>query len=131
MIEHIVLLKTKRPLSDEEKGTIRSKLMQIPGVLSFTAGENYTKRGLEYNTGIVVRITTKEAEAAYQTHPIHIEVRDTILKPLIVKGSESTPPILAVDYECPAPVAGLFSTTAAAGLAAGILVGYAIAKVMR
>ena len=127
MIEHVVLAKMHRPLSEEEKSTIEKKLLTIPGVLAVTAGENYTTRALEYTTGIIVRLTTKEAEAAYQTHPVHVEVRDTILKPLVIKGTESTPPVLAMDYECARPMEwkGLM-LGAAAG--AGMLVGFAIAK---
>ena len=43
----------------------------------------------------MVTLTSKEAEAAYQTHPQHVHVRDKILKPLF--SGEN--PVLAMDYE--------------------------------
>mmetsp|Transcript_13175 Transcript_13175/g.33763 ORF Transcript_13175/g.33763 Transcript_13175/m.33763 type:complete len:128 (+) Transcript_13175:103-486(+) len=125
MIEHVVFCKLSRPLTKVEKEALRSKLMTIPGVLSVTCGPNYTKRGLEYTFGIVVRLTTKKAEEAYQVHPVHCEVRDTILKPLIVKGTETTPPILVVDYECDSPKDWRPVMVSAA---AGLLLGFAVAK---
>ena len=51
MIEHIVLFKTKRAFSGEEKATLSSRLKQIPGVLDISIGQNYTTRALEYNQG--------------------------------------------------------------------------------
>jgi len=135
MIEHVVLCKTTRSFTVEEKTSICNQIKQIPGVLSITVGANYTARGLEYNTGIVVRLTSKEAEVAYQTHPIHVGVRDSIIKPLIDKGTDGTPPILVVDYECADVAPGSLTGAAPApvyhaavcGLAVGALIGCAAA----
>ena len=135
MIEHVVLCKTTRSFTVEEKTSICNQIKQIPGVLSITVGANYTTRGLEYNTGIVVRLTSKEAEVAYQTHPIHVSVRDSIIKPLIDKGTDGTPPILVVDYECadiaPASLIGAVPAevyhAAVCSLAVGALIGCAVA----
>ena len=82
-VQHIVLLKTVRPLTTDESTALRTKLMQIPGVLEVSSGANYTQRSQGFNIGIIVTLNSKEAEAAYQTHPIHVEVRDTIIKPLL------------------------------------------------
>jgi len=127
VVEHIVLAKLERELTGAEKAKMRAKLLEIPGVINVTAGTNYTSRGLEYNTGIIVRLASAEAEKAYQTHPVHVEVRDTILKPLIIKGTETTPPVLAVDYEC-TPVKQLDWMSVAVGVTAGVLVGVMLAK---
>ncbi len=132
MIEHVVLCKMARPLTGEEKQSIYDQLKQIPGVLGVTAGANYTTRGLEYNTGIVVRLSSKEAEVAYQTHPIHVSVRDNLLKPLLVKGTDGTPPILVVDYEAPdSCVMPARLPAAMCGLAVGVLLGCALALTKR
>ena len=100
LVEHVVLLKTTRAYTSDEKQEIASRLLTIPGVISISMGQNYTKRALEYSTGFIVRFESMEAEIAYREHPVHVHVRDTLLKPTIAKGAETTPPILAMDYEC-------------------------------
>lgn len=102
-VEHIVLLKTSRPIGESEHAAIMGLASTVPGVISVSVGDNYTDRGLGYSIGIVVRLTSKEAEAAYQTHPEHVRVRDTIIKPLLRQqescgGYEANNAILAVDY---------------------------------
>jgi hypothetical protein len=78
---------------------------------------------------IVVRLTSKEAEAAYQTHPVHVDVRDNIIIPVLnKKGSDGTPPVLAVDYvfdhpECPIDWRGFALMGATVGFLAGAIVG--------
>jgi CRISPR/Cas system-associated exonuclease Cas4 (RecB family) len=50
-VEHIVLFKTTRAFTKEERTSICSKIKQIPGVLDISVGQNYTTRSLEYNQG--------------------------------------------------------------------------------
>ena len=95
-VEHLVLLKVKRPPTEEELKRIQS-LTAIKGVAFVSAGPNYTKRGQGYNFGIVVRLTSKEAEAAYQTDPLHVDVRDSVIKPLL--DTSQPAPVIAMDYE--------------------------------
>mmetsp|Transcript_17643 Transcript_17643/g.31657 ORF Transcript_17643/g.31657 Transcript_17643/m.31657 type:complete len:144 (+) Transcript_17643:30-461(+) len=98
-VVHIVLLQVADPTDPK---TLRSmeeavKTMQtIPGVTGASFGPNYTQRGKGYNFGFVVRFESKESEAKYQVHPDHVRVRDTLIKPLVVKGGAG---VLALDYE--------------------------------
>ena len=95
-VEHLVLLKVKRPPTDEEVAKIQS-LTAIRGVVWVSCGSNYTKRGQGYNYAIVVRLTSKEAEEAYQKDPLHENVRDNVIKPLV--DTSQPAPLLAIDYE--------------------------------
>ena len=95
MIEHLVLFKLSRPMTAAEMQSAIGKLKRIPGVAAVTIGENYTQRGQGFNAASRITLTSKEAEACYQTHPLHVEARDTIIKPLLTGES----PVLAIDYE--------------------------------
>ena len=119
-IEHLVLLKLQRPFNEQELERIMS-LTSIAGVCWISCGENYTKRGLGYNYGIAVRFTREEAEVAYQTHPLHVAVRDEVIKPLI--DATQPNPILAMDYAHEqAPRLKLAAVSFALGLLVGVLV---------
>ena len=128
-VEHIVLFKTSRSFTADEIAEIRTRLLKIPGVLSVSVGMNYTKRALEYAAGVVVRLTTKEAEVAYQTHPQHIYVRDNLLKPVMITGTDSNPPVLAMDYQFHESVS-IFNWQVLAGFVCGAAVG-CLAMAMR
>ena len=85
-VEHLVLLKLTRLPTEEERDQIAS-LQSLHGVVSVVQGENYTTRGQGYNYAIVIRLTSKEAEVAYQTTPLHVKVRDEVIIPLLVKDT--------------------------------------------
>ena len=121
-VEHLVLLQTKRTPSEHEIATLHS-VSKIPGVLGVTCGNNYTARGRGYNFAIVVRLESKEAEVEYQKHPIHVKVRDEVVKPLIVSADG----ILAIDYEC-SPKRAPLDWRFAVGCALGCAVGYVFAR---
>ena len=99
-IEHVVLMKASRPFSEAETAEVMG-LKEIPGVVSVSCGPNYTKRGQGYTLAVVVRLTTKEAEEGYQTHPEHVRVRDSIIAPLV--AAAEAPKVLVVDYEHEVP----------------------------
>ena len=67
------------PPTAAEADRIVTDVKKIPGVAFVAIGANYTQRGLGYNYGISVRLTSKEAEAAYQSHPIHVALRDEVI----------------------------------------------------
>ena len=124
-VEHIVLLKTTRAFTVAEKAEVITSLRRIPGVIEVTIGANYTSRALEYTSGVIVRLSSREAEAAYQTHHEHVRVRDTILKPLLCKGSDGTPPVLAMDYDADGAPPRSWQLLGAAAL---VLAGVALAR---
>ena len=69
---------------------------------------------------MVVRLTREEAEAAYQTHPLHVAVRDEVIKPNV--DTTKADPILAVDYaHHQKPKLALLSIGFVAGLVVGAL----------
>mmetsp|Transcript_49422 Transcript_49422/g.105538 ORF Transcript_49422/g.105538 Transcript_49422/m.105538 type:complete len:134 (-) Transcript_49422:364-765(-) len=125
-VDHIVLLKLARPLEAGEIAKVK-ELAKVPGlgVQSVSCGENYTTRGQGFNYAIVVRFENQEAEKAYQTHPEHVKLKETVLKPLI-KGES---PLLAIDFVDTRPVCpfGMRSFTAM-GFAAGAIVGACVMK---
>ena len=112
-------------------------------MLEVSSGANYTQRSQGFNTGIIVTLDSKEAEAAYQTHPIHVEVRDTIIKPLLTGLSlhalgpdkrllashicalcAGEKPLLALDYLHEQPVCPIdWRSFLAIGLAIGFVLG--------
>lgn len=100
-VEHLVLLKTKRSPTAEEAERIAS-LTTVPGVCFIAAGDNYTARGQGFNYGISVRFISPEAEVKYQTHPLHVAVRDEVIKPLL--DTSQSNPILAMDFEHTQPL---------------------------
>ena len=88
-----MLLKVKRPLTEEELHTVADGHQ---GRRLRLGGPNYTKRGQGYNFGIV-GASRVEAEAAYQTDPLHVDVRDSVINPLL--DTSQPAPVLAMDYE--------------------------------
>ena len=130
VVEHIVLLKTSRPFNQDEIRSIGAAIMSIPGVLSISVGNNYTTRGLEYTSGIVVRLKDKDTEKAYQMHPEHIRVRDELIKPVLRKGTDTTPPVIAMDYVFDAPEPEMSKTVllCAAFGALGVAAGMALSR---
>ena len=65
LVEHIVLLKVARPLSEAELTELRSLITGIPGVLRFSAGPNYTSRGQVSCSDICRRASVE--------HTLHVE----------------------------------------------------------
>jgi hypothetical protein len=125
-VAHLVLLKLQRPFDAEALAHIHS-LRSVAGVKSISCGDNYTTRGCGYNYAITVVFDSKASEAAYQTHPLHVEVRDKTIKPALDPGASS--PVCAVDYEydkpeCPFGWRSFFT----AGFGAGVLAGIVLAR---
>lgn len=99
-VTHIVLLKLRADVTNAELAEFKHQaesLDKLEGVLGITSGRNYTMRGLGYNYAVVVQCISKEAEAAYQVHPLHIEVRDHALGKVIDHKAENR--ACVVDFE--------------------------------
>ena len=117
-VEHLVLVKVKRPFTPEEVSRMQA-LRALDGVCWISCGANYTHRGLGYNYGITVRFTREEAEVAYQEHPMHVAVREEVIKPNVDMSQPN--PILAIDYVHDQPPRyGLLALGFACGLLAGV-----------
>lgn len=95
MVEHIVVMKLKPEVTEEQKNeliaTLRGLKGKTPGMIDLTAGETFTDRHQGYTVGLVVRFEDKEALETYGPHPAHVPVKE-----LVVSLSES---VVVVDYE--------------------------------
>ena len=64
-------------------------LAKIPGVVKFHAGKMVASPRpvveQSYSVALNLVFTTQKAEAAYQTHPKHVEFVETFVKPLVKK----------------------------------------------
>ncbi|WRS27096.1 Dabb family protein [Oscillospiraceae bacterium MB08-C2-2] len=84
MIRHIVLWtiqdgvngRTKQQAGEEIKATAYAMAPKIPGLLHLEIGFNY-KEG-EYDLALYSEFESKEAEAAYQTHPEHLKLKAVV-----------------------------------------------------
>ncbi|MBP0011634.1 MAG: Dabb family protein [Roseofilum sp. SBFL] len=96
MIEHIVLFQFKPDASSESLSAVVSRLRElkgkIPQILALSCGENFCDRAQGFTHGLVARFQDSTSLQAYQDHPAHQEVVQTLIKPIAVN-------ILAMDYE--------------------------------
>ena len=83
MVRHIVLWKLKDAQASNAAGhaaSLRSRfkalLGVVPGLESIEVGVNY-KPG-EYDLCLVADFADKPSEAAYQTHPEHLKIKEII-----------------------------------------------------
>ncbi len=80
MLSHVVLFWTKPGVERASERLIecaRNTLAKIPGLLGFHIGVMVpSERAVvdqSYQVGLLIQLPDKAAEAAYQTHPLHIE----------------------------------------------------------
>lgn len=96
MLEHIVLFKWQENASAEAIAEAIVALQEmkgkIPSIVDLSCGENFCDRARGYTHGLVVRFRDREGLEEYQTHPIHQDIVEKLIKPIIDE-------ILAVDYE--------------------------------
>ena len=82
MITHVVLFNFKDP-SDAEAA--RQKLLgmagQIPGLDWIEAGLDVTRSERSYHLALITRHPTQADLAAYQVHPVHVEVAGFVKAP--------------------------------------------------
>ncbi len=89
MVEHIVLLKLKADVTDEQLATLSEALLgmaaEIPGIDSITAGTNNSPEGKSqgYTYGFIVRFVDVAARDAYLPHPFHRQVAGEHIRPLV------------------------------------------------
>lgn len=99
MIRHIVMWKLRdgahgldrRACAEAVKERLEAMRGRIPGLLRVEAGVDLDAPGAAHDVVLVSDFTDREALAAYQTHPVHEEV-----KAFIVAAAEAR---AVVDYE--------------------------------
>ncbi|MBP0016124.1 MAG: Dabb family protein [Cyanobacteria bacterium SBLK] len=96
MIEHIVLFKWQENASSEAIATAISALQEmkgrIPAIVDLSCGENFSDRARGYTHGLVVRFRDREGLEVYQPHPLHQNIIEKLIKPIVAE-------VLAIDYE--------------------------------
>ncbi len=84
MVKHIVFWKltdeAKREnpqgLTEDLQGRFKALLGLVDGLTAIELGTNYN--GSEYDLALVCEFETRQAEAAYQTHPAHLAIKDRV-----------------------------------------------------
>lgn len=95
-IEHVVLFKLKTEAPEAKKMELMKSLLalqaSIPGILSASAGVNFSARAQGYTHAFVARFEDRPALDHYISHPAHMAVVEHQVKPL-------SDGVLAVDYD--------------------------------
>lgn len=88
MVKHIILWKLNENLSPEEKATVRKNIKEqleslkgkVPGLTEITV---HTAPLPSSNAEVMLDSTLENEEAlkGYQTHPEHVKVADTYVRP--------------------------------------------------
>lgn len=96
MVEHLVLLKLKPGASEQKTQAmleaVRGLKAKMDGIVDLTAGPNYSDRAKGFTHGVMVRFRDREALAKYLPHPIHQQVVQEHIKPILDE-------VIVVDYE--------------------------------
>ncbi len=77
MIRHVVMfwLKDKARI-DETVGILESMRGKIPGLLQIHAGKDFTRSDRSCDICLDTAFESREALDTYQTHPVHMPVRE-------------------------------------------------------
>ncbi len=96
MVEHIVLFKWKEgtPASaiDGVMTALRALQKDIEGIVSLSAGKDFSGRGQGYTHCLHVQFESRAALDAYGPHPSHQTVVQNLINPI-------RDAVLAFDYE--------------------------------
>jgi hypothetical protein len=91
-VEHVVIVWLKSPGNAEHRRRIITEsevLRDIPGVSGLRAGEVVAgDRDIvdsSFDVALIVSFTSETAMQAYLTHPVHVELVEQTLKPLVKK----------------------------------------------
>jgi len=94
-VTHLVWIKFNADVTPEtadgHMAALRSLERSVPGIVSLTAGANFTDRANGCTHGLAVVLTDKAALATYATHPNHVEVATALRQDAVLQ---------ALDYEC-------------------------------
>jgi hypothetical protein len=91
-VEHVVIVWLKEPGNSAARNRIieaSQVLTEIPGVLSLRAGTVIASErpivDSSFDVALVISFTDRAALAAYLGHPLHVELVETVLKPLVAR----------------------------------------------
>lgn len=100
MIEHIVLLKLKEGVTEEQTQELVDGLNKLrdvmPGILDVSGGYNSSPEGKNagFTYGFIVRFGDSAARDGYLPHPEHLKLAKTLVRPI-------ADDVLVFDYEVP------------------------------
>ena len=96
MIDHLVTIKIRQDAPTDSVKRIVAALKTLPAaipeIVELTAGENFSPRSNGHHLGLFVRFHDRKGLATYATHPAHVEVVESLIKPAMEA-------IHVVDYE--------------------------------
>lgn len=99
MLKHIVLMKLKEDLSEQEVNVIFTGLAQLkktlPGIMNFSYGKNIGSEGRNkgYTHVFCMDFVDEDYLQAYLEHPKHLQVKECI-----VAGLQDDDGLLVMDY---------------------------------
>ena len=96
-VHHIVLVAVKENLSNDQINDMLNgvySLSAIKGVVSVTVGANIPEnsRADGYTHGFDIVLDSKESLVSYAVDPLHVDVKEKYIKPIISK-------IMAIDIQ--------------------------------
>jgi hypothetical protein len=95
VLSHLILVKIKPEATEEQKQALIAGfrgLSAIPGVVSCSAGTNFSARAQGYEIGCSMVFTDHDAYAGYGPHELHQSLIANLLRPI----SDGT---LMLDYD--------------------------------
>lgn len=95
MVSHLILVKIKPEATEQQRKDLvagLNSLKGIPGVVSCSAGENFSARSEGYGIGCSMVFTDRDALAAYGPHELHQTMVANNLRPI-------SDGVLLFDYE--------------------------------
>lgn len=98
MVEHVVLLKLKEGVTEEQTQAMMDGLAKlkeiIPGMMAVSGGYNNSPEDKNggLNFGFIVRFSDISARDGYVPHPEHQELAKTLVRPIVDD-------VLVFDYE--------------------------------
>lgn len=91
MIRHIALFHFADDVTAEDIAELDAALGQLPSIVptikSFDTGRNLGITGGAWNYAVVADFVSEADYSIYATHPDHIEIVDTVVKPMITDAA--------------------------------------------
>lgn len=103
MINHIVLLRFKKNISNQEINQVFESIKELanmfPGVTNFSWGKNNNQEDMSggYEYGLFLQFDSEETRTAYQQHPFNKKISKEIVIPTLCT---QTNPAVVFDFLC-------------------------------